>query len=147
MRLSYVIGLCGLFAAVGLVAASGMAGFFDKVPAEYAGFERKVGGACGFDPIKVDGDGVTVSGWGVVAAADGVVSEAMLVAAGGSGAAVFVKADKTRRDDVVSFFKSPRLADSGFHVHLAGTTAPGTELRLFQVFGKQLIECPVKGQL
>lgn len=90
------------------------------------------GGICHIDSIndkpgettmiyEIDRDmGLRVSGWSALSVEDGVVAEdvnlSLRLAEDIHGLRYFVKADKVSRQDVVEYFKNPKLVDTGFKV-------------------------------
>ena len=56
-----------------------------SLPAEYAAFPKKKGGACGVDQPKIEGDNQFISGWAAISAKDGSLPDVMVVGISANG--------------------------------------------------------------
>ncbi len=117
-------------------------------PAVYASLPKKVGGACGFDQPKIDGDNQFISGWAAISAKDGALAEAMVVGISANGSEKFAVASKQKREDVVKYFNNPALIDSGFSVYVGiADISSGSKVILYQVFQGGVYACEVTAAL
>lgn len=117
-------------------------------PAAYGSLPKKVGGACGFDQSKIDGDNQFISGWAAISARDGTLAEAMVVGVSFNGIEKFAVTSRQKREDVVKYFNNPALIDSGFSVYIGKSEIPsGSKLVLYQVFQGTVYACDVTAAL
>jgi hypothetical protein len=113
-------------------------------PAAYASLPKKIGGACGFDQPKIDGDNHFISGWSAISTKDGTLAEAMVVGISTNGSEKFAVASKQKREDVVKYFKNPALLDSGFSLYVGkAAISSGSKVTLYQVFQGGIYACDV----
>ena len=114
----------------------------DELPSQYASFPKMNGGACGFSQPKVEGELKVVSGWSVISAKEGVLAETVVLGIASKGRERFAPVTKQKREDVVKFFNSAGLLESGFSAHVATIDVPdGAVLAIYQVFQGKVIKC------
>lgn len=114
----------------------------DEFPPQYASLPRINGGACGFGQPKTEGQLRYLSGWSVIAANEGVIAEAVVLSVTSKGHERFTSVAKQKREDVVKYFNSAGLLESGFSVYVDLKDAPdGAELSIYQVFQGKTIKC------
>lgn len=114
-------------------------------PASYEAFPREKGGVCGLDPIKSEGTMKFVSGWSAIAAKEGVLPEAVVLALLIGSDHMFTIANKQQREDVAKYFSSPSLIDAGFQLYIdASQMQSVNSVTIYQVFQGKVYYCEVK---
>jgi hypothetical protein len=117
-------------------------------PAAYASLPKKIGGGCGFDQPKIEGEYHFISGWSAISTKDGALAEAVVVGISANGSEKFAVASKQKREDVVKYFNNSALIDSGFSVYVGKSDiSSGSKVILYQVFQGGVYACEVTASL
>lgn len=121
---------------------------YSTFPDAYAGFQRKTGGACGFDQPKTEGENYYFSGWATISAKDGILAETIVIGLLNGNMENFVIPSKQKRQDVADYFKSPSLLNSGFSVYLDKKyLSSASKVVAYQVFQGGIYACEVTATL
>lgn len=129
-------------------SASNTRNISSAFPAAYGTLPKKVGGACGFDQPKIDGDNQFISGWATISAKDGTLAEALVIGISENGSEKFALTSKQKREDVAKYFNNPALTDSGFSVYINKYDIPSkSKVILYQIFQGSVYTCEVTAAL
>jgi peptidoglycan/LPS O-acetylase OafA/YrhL len=104
----------------------------------YAATAPILGGACAFDAVRAEGDGIVVAGWAALPEI-GVGADAVLIENGRGDNERRVIARNALRLDVAVYFKNDALRNAGFSAFLP--KAPGTTIRVLQARDGRLYRC------
>lgn len=117
----------------------------DKFQPQYDPLPRGKGGACVFGQPVVEGEFKLLTGWAAISASEGVIAEEVVLGVTFNGQERFTLVTKQKREDVVKYFNSAGLLESGFAVHLNLKDAPaGAVLAIYQVFQGKIYKCDVQ---